>query len=294
MFDNPGTGTISGGSILCCAVVIVTILMAPQVSSAFDLSTTDDFPYELSAATELALAPAGITLLSLGAMLEKGAHPPTEKEVMTLDENDIPVFDRSAVHHFSKAANTASDVGLIAMESASALLALHQIFHMRKRWKNLLTLGAMYGEAIMLTGGATQVTKILTARPRPFVYSDDVPMASKTNGPYKSFFSGHTSSVFCSALFIGTVFSDLHPRSPWRFVVWGTSLSVATLTGTMRYFAGKHFPSDILVGAAVGSLFGYIVPYLHRKSIWRDTQIRIAILPEVSNRFAGVQFLLGI
>lgn len=294
MFDNPGTGTISIGSILRCAVVIVTILMAPLVSSGFDLSTTDDFPYELTAPTELALVPAGITMLSLGAVLETGAHPPTEKEVRALDENDIPLFDRSAVHHYSRTANTVSDVGLIAMESAPALLALSQLMHMKKKWKNLLTLGAMYGEAIMLTGGATQIAKILAARPRPFVYNDNVPMADKIEKPYKSFFSGHTSSAFCSAVFIGTVFSDLYPHSPWRFAVWGASLAAASLTGAMRYYAGKHFPSDILVGAAVGSLFGYIVPYLHRKSIWRDASVNMAILPEVSTRYVGMQVVLGI
>ena len=291
MYDHVKNRTMSQ---YCSAIFLAGVLFWTQAAHALDLNTTDDFPYALIPATELALAPAGVILLTVGGILETTAEPPTRTDVLALDKNDIPAWDRSAIYHYSSAANTTSDIGLITMQIAPTLLALSQLPRIRTRWRNLLTLAAMYSEAAMLTLGATQITKILANRPRPFLYNDSAPMTAKTESPYKSFFSGHTSTSFCSAVFISTVFADLYPRSPWRFVVIGTSLSIASVTGMMRYFAGKHFPSDILVGAAVGSLFGYVVPYLHRKRVWHENEVDVAILPDISSRFAGLHVVLGL
>jgi membrane-associated phospholipid phosphatase len=40
----------------------------------------------------------------------------------------------------------------------------------------------------------------------------------------------------------------------------------ASYVGYLRYLAGKHFPSDVIVGAFMGSVAGYLVPYFHKKS----------------------------
>jgi len=32
----------------------------------------------------------------------------------------------------------------------------------------------------------------------------------------------------------------------------------------LRYASGKHFPTDIITGALVGSAVGYFIPFLHR------------------------------
>jgi membrane-associated phospholipid phosphatase len=39
-------------------------------------------------------------------------------------------------------------------------------------------------------------------------------------------------------------------------------------TGLMRYKAGKHFWTDVLIGYAVGALVGVGVPALHSTSLW--------------------------
>jgi len=39
---------------------------------------------------------------------------------------------------------------------------------------------------------------------------------------------------------------------------------MASTVGYLRYEAGVHFPTDILIGAIVGSAIGYAIPYLHR------------------------------
>jgi membrane-associated phospholipid phosphatase len=96
--------------------------------------------------------------------------------------------------------------------------------------------------------------------------------------PRLSFVSGHTSLAFCSASFLSITFTQLHPNSPWRFVVWPVSFGIAGTTGFLRFAAGKHFPTDILGAAAVGVFTGLIVPILHKSN-----HQRVAIYPLTGN-----------
>jgi membrane-associated phospholipid phosphatase len=41
-------------------------------------------------------------------------------------------------------------------------------------------------------------------------------------------------------------------------------LTLAATTATLRMIADKHYFTDVLVGAAVGSAAGFLVPHLHR------------------------------
>jgi membrane-associated phospholipid phosphatase len=79
----------------------------------------------------------------------------------------------------------------------------------------------------------------------------------------KSFFSGHTSISFASIVFLARTYAALHPDSRWKPVVWATGISTATLVGILRILSGKHFPTDVLVGALVGSFIGFVIPKLH-------------------------------
>ena len=38
----------------------------------------------------------------------------------------------------------------------------------------------------------------------------------------------------------------------------------AAAVGTLRVAAGRHFPTDVLAGAALGSLIGWLIPTVHR------------------------------
>lgn len=81
----------------------------------------------------------------------------------------------------------------------------------------------------------------------------------------RSFFSGHTSLAFGSAVFASTLFDHYYPESSLRPWVWGSSLAIASGMGYLRYASGKHFPTDIIVGALVGSAIGYVIPKLHKQ-----------------------------
>jgi len=54
-----------------------------------------------------------------------------------------------------------------------------------------------------------------------------------------------------------------HPDDPLRWVVLFAGQALALGVGFLKIEAGYHYPTDIMVGALVGSSIGVLVPMLH-------------------------------
>jgi len=111
--------------------------------------------------------------------------------------------------------------------------------------------------------------KFSVGRQRPYAHYADPGATTPTQEDNLSFFSGHTSLSFGLAVSAGQV-ATLRGYSIAP-VVWTVGLSLAATTGYLRIAADRHYFSDVVVGAAVGSAVGYIWPqfvtrYLHRDS----------------------------
>ena len=124
--------------------------------------------------------------------------------------------------------------------------------------------GALLLESYALTAALTQATKKIARRPRPYTLRQDPPPGARldTEEASVSFFSGHTSSAFCMAVATGTIaFARNEKNAGW---VLGSGLALATTTGYLRIGADRHYFTDVLVGAVVGSAAGFLVTHLHR------------------------------
>jgi len=135
---------------------------------------------------------------------------------------------------------------------------------------NAPTLAVMYVETLLIKNGIVQLLKGTTNRTRPFAYNDaaTVPEGDKLlASTRRSFPSGHTANAFAAAAFIGTTYSKLHPDSRARTWVWVGSLTAAGAVGYLRYSAGRHFPTDVIAGAVLGTAVGYLVPKIHETDI---------------------------
>lgn len=95
-------------------------------------------------------------------------------------------------------------------------------------------------------------------RPRPHTMAElNIIQRSPSSG--FSFVSNHSANMFNFA----TYFSQFFP---------GYSLalySVATLVAYSRVYNGAHYPSDILAGALLGIMIGFIMAYLTKKILNR-------------------------
>ena len=79
-------------------------------------------------------------------------------------------------------------------------------------------------------------------------------------------------------------------RSVYRLEPWREGFLIGTAAagvGYMRYESGRHFPTDIIVGAAVGSALGWGIPALHRVA-----DGRFAVAPFVDGRSVGLALRL--
>jgi membrane-associated phospholipid phosphatase len=128
--------------------------------------------------------------------------------------------------------------------------------------------GLMYFETVSITAAVTGLVKNIFVRTRPFVYGKNADLNLKLEKDARqSYFSGHSSWSFASAVFISTVYSKLNPNSEYQSLVWGSTLLLASTTGVLRIAAGKHYFTDVVTGAVVGSFMGWLIPYLHENDI---------------------------
>ena len=116
-----------------------------------------------------------------------------------------------------------------------------------------------YAESQAINLLATSLVKVATRRHRPWVsYRNfDSPFyehADRENAN-QSFFSGHTSAVFASASFHHRMLQRFRGNGFGDAEVWGVYLAAA-VTGLMRISADKHYLTDVVTGAVVGTLVG--------------------------------------
>jgi len=96
------------------------------------------------------------------------------------------------------------------------------------------------------------ILKPLVHRTRPWLVVEGLTALVAEHDPH-SFPSGHTAAAFAAAC-------AWRPYLPKR---WGnTALVFAALMGFSRLYVGVHFPTDVLCGAMIGVLSGWLASRL--------------------------------
>lgn len=125
-------------------------------------------------------------------------------------------------------------------------------------------------EVIAVNTAINSTISGITARQRPYGDScESVPIEQQTddcNGQrrYRSFYSGHTSTSFAaaSALCMNHMYLGLYGSPAADALACGTAYTAAATVGAMRLAGDEHWMSDVMVGAAAGTLVGLSLPYL--------------------------------
>ena len=134
-----------------------------------------------------------------------------------------------------------------------------------------LQIALIDAEALTLAGVTQMLTSRLLGRERPYVQEckDDGSEAAKRCGSSndnRSFFSGHAAATFTSAGLTCLHHEHLPlygggPVESWA-CVW--AVGMASATSIFRITSDNHYASDVVVGAAIGYLYGYAMPkWLH-------------------------------
>jgi membrane-associated phospholipid phosphatase len=131
----------------------------------------------------------------------------------------------------------------------------------------LADLGWHGTEAVLFAQGVTAVVKGLAGRGRPFLSEgrdpdDFVFGRGFTAADWTSFPSGHTSTAFAAAAAVTNETTRWWPKSTW--IVGPLMYGGATAVGLSRMYHSKHWGSDVVIGAAIGTFSGRkIVQYAH-------------------------------
>ncbi len=105
-----------------------------------------------------------------------------------------------------------------------------------------------------ITDQTSGICKKLTKRERPThneVIADKIQTVMGEEGGTYGFFSSHAANSFCMCTFCFLLLRRRLKGMRWIFVF-------AALHSLSRVYMGLHYPSDILVGAIYGALWGWL------------------------------------
>jgi membrane-associated phospholipid phosphatase len=166
-------------------------------------------------------------------------------------------LDELSHDDFSRSASRASDV-LLAVSLATPIvldLARDDAGHGYRL--------ATYGGGVLGSGVVAGVMKEIWRRPRPYNFHRSPGVKSYARAAGKdatvSFPSGHTALAFAAAAAGGWTYAADNDDTTARAAVWFGGATVAGATAVLRIRAGKHYPSDVAMGAVIG-IAGVAVP----------------------------------
>ena len=104
------------------------------------------------------------------------------------------------------------------------------------------------------------IFKPIFERPRPChneAIKDLVYLPNGHCGGAYGFISSHACNTFALAVFITHILKRYYKKIAWVMFIW------ASLVAYSRIYMGVHYPGDVVVGAIVGMLVGFIISKLY-------------------------------
>jgi len=239
--------------------------------------------YTINPAVDIPIIAAGtgFTLYATTQIYTKGAS--TEEQINNLNTADINAFDRWAINPYSKSLDKFSYFPFNASFAFPLVMFLFKEDTKQDFWK----LSFLYWESLSITGLFGAGTPFVVDRYRPYSYSMETPMEQRTvQNAKNSAFSGHVEVIATSTFFIAKVYGDYYPET--KLVMYGIASLATGSMAYMRLKGGMHFPSDVIIGATIGTLSGILVPQYHKTK--STSGASMSILPYSTGENNGLVF----
>ncbi len=224
-----------------------------------------------------------LPVLGIGLVLGSARFLRTQKAYCAprCDPDELNALDRKTAGYYSVGWSTASNVGVYTLVAGSAVLLVAD-----EGVLDALNDAVVIAESALTATALSSVMTLAAGRPRPLLYGDEAPLSVRNDADAGlSFLSSHASISFAVSTSTFMAMKRLHPKGPMPYIVLGVGDSVAAFVATSRVMAGKHFITDALGGAIVGSSVGVLVPALH------DSPAKV--VPVVSERERGLELSLA-
>jgi hypothetical protein len=169
---------------------------------------------------------------------------------------------------------TATAVRTIAEPGAFVIGGTLYVVGRASKQQNIADLGLHGTEAVIVGGLFAGVLKNVFGRARPYVKPDKDSVQFDANNwqilrglrkgdSYRSFPSGHAVAAFAAAAAVVNETSRWWPGYQWA--IGPAMYGGAGLVGVSRMYNNRHWASDVMLGAAIGTFAGNkVVRYFHR------------------------------
>lgn len=251
---------------------------APRAVNALPIVSTDAPPpliwkWRKFSTADFVVTVAGVALtLSAAIIKPRPQHSLTGPIGFDEDVRNTIRADRLANRYLFR---DASDIGLsLAVSWPFVGDALTTAWWYRGNREAAQEMALINLQTLSIVGAIQGVTNVVVSRERPFgkdcgqgeLPSDAIDCVGSFH--YRSFFSGHSAFSFTGAALICAHHMELELLGPpWDGIACATGYAVAGTTATFRVVADVHYASDVLLGAAVGTLVGFGVPLLHYRKL---------------------------
>jgi len=128
------------------------------------------------------------------------------------------------------------------------------------KWNSLILL-LFTALLITLTDqSSVQLFKNVFQRLRPCHNPDIQAMVHTVEycGGLYGFVSSHATNYFGIIVFVSGLLKNRYKWLPWVLVIWGLLIIYS------RIYLGVHYPGDVIAGAILGSVIGWMVLWLYR------------------------------
>ncbi len=148
--------------------------------------------------------------------------------------------------------------------------------------KKVENTGRILFEALLVSGAAVQIIKIVSGRSRPFLYEGPFMFdLFKTDNPHNSFPSGHTVVAFTTSSVLAASIKNTYASI--------ALYSLAGLTAYQRIYSNNHWFSDTVLAAIIGTVVGNALVRINDDRFDEENKENNFSIHPVFNHF-GVHF----
>jgi undecaprenyl-diphosphatase len=172
------------------------------------------------------------------------------------EEFHLNAFDLTILYFINRdLANPVADIFFITLAESKLFLISVIVLALILGWRGSTRIKLGIALAlicvVLLDPFTHYILKPLFARPRPCHVLDDLRFIVGCGGRY-GFPSNHAVNVFAAM----TVLSLFIRR------YWGVFIAIAVLVGLSRIYLGRHYPTDVLAGALIGTVLSIFLLFL--------------------------------
>jgi len=232
-----------------CASLAILPIASVDAQQVVAQATNDTSVHHTDILTRRDAITAAAFVLGTAAVMPLDRHVAVESQRPSLQNN-------TALRHTMTGFRVLGEPGSIIIAGAT------YIYGRTENSPRPAELGLRTIESIGAAGLTTLVVKGFAGRARPFITNDTNPHKYRFgrgfhDDDYTSFPSGHVTTAFAAASAVSQEISYLWPDAShlWTPVLFTS----ASLVGVARIYEDKHWASDVVAGAAVGTLVSRVV-----------------------------------